>query len=206
MIPAASPHVALIGGVRHDVIAWSDSGDALVLDFAAGELKAARTLPGFTTVEPADEPLVAVVPGGGWMMRLTWDDGTTSVVPVLAWGIDRHGLGEAIAVDADGVVEPVRVSASASAYFHPDQSEDQPTQDGPDPAVRRVGALVLRWLGTYPEDALNLDALRDNLSDQDQQHLQPAVDELVRLGQVLVDQRPEGLRYRARRTLFQAER
>lgn len=126
MIPAHPPYVARFGDRGTlPVVAWSADGDALVVDYARGALRPASTLPGFSGVVEAPAPIVAVVPGGGWMARYTLEKGAASVEPVLAWAFDCHGCATAMVATSDGTVEPVDELKCRPELFHPDERRER---------------------------------------------------------------------------------
>lgn len=124
MIPATAPYVATVDGFQIPVVAWSDEGEALVVDSRRGTLRPARTLTGFTAVTEDDESIVTAVPGGGWMMRYIAEDGSTWVEPVVAWAVDRRGYADALATDSTGAVEPLRGLTRRPEFFHPNRRDE----------------------------------------------------------------------------------
>jgi hypothetical protein len=81
------------------VIAWDEEGLPLVLD--KQRLMPASSWSNFHDVVEAASPIVAVIPGNGWMAE--YQDGEeTSTSPILAWTVDTAGEFKPIAVDGDG--------------------------------------------------------------------------------------------------------
>lgn len=105
----------VVGGLAGDsqntcevpVVAWSDDGQALVVDRKGGGLRVAATVAGFVRLVHKTE--VTIVPGGGWMGDFD-DDITRTTMPVVAWRIEDDGDGRPLFtidtgdVAADGCV------------------------------------------------------------------------------------------------------
>jgi hypothetical protein len=75
----------------------------------------------FEGLVESDDPPLAAIPGGGWMVKHRGDDGTEWVSPVLAWTIDRYGRCTPVCTDGEGFAEPDPLSASV--FFHADERE-----------------------------------------------------------------------------------
>jgi hypothetical protein len=93
-VTAAAYYGAL--GIVHRVVAWSSSGEALVLDGREGRLVPARTfMKNFQRVEMhnflVQPPPVGVLPGGGWRARFAIN-GESGDVPVVGWRVGRNAL------------------------------------------------------------------------------------------------------------------
>jgi hypothetical protein len=101
-------------GIRYrSVVAWSEEGDALVVDERLGCLVPARSIPGFQRVDQGHwhgarnlSRIVAAIPGGGWTAELRTSDDTdgtnTWAEPIVAWAIDAEGQMYPLAVTSDG--------------------------------------------------------------------------------------------------------
>ena len=85
------------------VVAWDDRGAALVPDEKSGRLVQATSYSNFSGLCPADPPLTAAIPGGGWQAEHQGDDNTTFDVPVVAWTFHSDGSINPVCVDADGI-------------------------------------------------------------------------------------------------------
>lgn len=111
LIPAQPGTMAIISGpdgkeTNLTVQAWNENGEPMVVAFGHNRLIPASTL-GQVDLGTA-EPIVAVLPGGGWTRtRNCVDDdclgpGHTHTEPVLAWMIQSSGDGLPVFVASDG--------------------------------------------------------------------------------------------------------
>ncbi|MGW0805252.1 hypothetical protein [Nonomuraea sp. NPDC002799] len=91
-----------------DVVAWDDEGRALVLDGRRGELVDARSYGDLRDVTHKRDPYISAVPGQGWLIEVTEQDGKTWTHPVIAFAIDLDGYGTVVAGAGDGSVEVER--------------------------------------------------------------------------------------------------
>ncbi|MEU5872487.1 hypothetical protein AB0A73_13145 [Glycomyces sp. NPDC047369] len=90
------------------VEAWDDEGRALVLSEQRGRLVRADSWSGFDGITEDESPIVAVLPGGGWLVEWTNDeDGTTSTEPLLAWAVNSAGWATPIDAATDGIAMPL---------------------------------------------------------------------------------------------------
>src|SRR5919109_1055159 len=131
MIPATIPHYALCNGTqgpmkdthRHPIVAWDDDGCGLVLHPPSSRLTRAEDMAGFLEIVEDVAPVVAVIPGGGWLVEYGDPDGQgLHTSPVVGWAIRANGDAFAFESDEDGTFE---VAAEPSGYrrvYHPDQS------------------------------------------------------------------------------------
>ncbi|MFG1839109.1 hypothetical protein ACGFH8_11820 [Micromonospora sp. NPDC049175] len=89
------------------VEAWDDSGMALVVNEKQGRLARADEWTNFAGVTVDDDSVVAAVPGGGWLVEWTADDGTTHTEPLLAWAVNSSGWATPIDGSTDGLAMPL---------------------------------------------------------------------------------------------------
>jgi hypothetical protein len=137
MIPAPPGIVALyrIGGKdpaksyqhQEPVLAFDDDGEPLVLDRHEG-LRPARLAGSSSNYEGTEyigDELRHVIPGGGWLARITSKNGSRWTVPVLAWAFQDGGYGRPIMAEPDGGASPLKVTDYADVeLLHPDERED----------------------------------------------------------------------------------
>ena len=131
MIPATHPYEArfrqttkLSSGGTHEyftnkpVLAWDNEGAPLV----AGKqgLVAADTYTNFHDVVPAKKPVVAVLPGVGWVAEYKDGDDTVSW-PVVCWTIDAAGEMTPLAADISGYCDDATSSADFIRLYRPDE-------------------------------------------------------------------------------------
>lgn len=141
MIPATEAYTAVF---RHEntktpegrptyseqpVIAWDDEGNALVVDEKTGRLRAANSWANFDGVHPGQAPVVAAIPGGGWLVEYSADDGTPVASPLPAWLVRRDGSFDPIDVDRDGVSGDPTETANFLRVHHPEAEEWPPEAD-----------------------------------------------------------------------------
>jgi hypothetical protein len=106
VIPATQPYIARYKqaeGYYTDkpVIAWDDDGYPLV----AGEhrLQRADSWTNYTDIVPSESPIVAVIPGGGWLAGYKDEDSGEEITdPVLAWTVTADGTCQPVDVDGTG--------------------------------------------------------------------------------------------------------
>lgn len=116
MIPARASYVATYHewGKRYEfpVEAWDDDGLPLVFDAKESRLVRAADLDkSFDgVVEVPDQVRADVIPGGGWRVGRTLDDGTEDVLPVVAWVVALSGLAEPVIVADLGVLRARQVN------------------------------------------------------------------------------------------------
>ncbi|AWK74270.1 hypothetical protein CBI38_24660 [Rhodococcus oxybenzonivorans] len=97
MIPNDQPcHHVLTG---RDVVAWSDDGEALVLDAKVG-----RLVPVYGPLA-VDNRVVQMIPATGW--QVTHNHGTEDefTEPLVAWGLRSDGSVVPLNTDCGGLVE-----------------------------------------------------------------------------------------------------
>ncbi|SOD63665.1 hypothetical protein SAMN06297387_11218 [Streptomyces zhaozhouensis] len=83
-----------------DVVGWHpETGDALVVDTATGQLRAAGGVRGFVRLDAVDT-IVGTLPAEGWR-AVWWRDGAQAVVePIAGWVVTGDGCAYPIGVDA----------------------------------------------------------------------------------------------------------
>lgn len=64
----------------------------------------------------AGSPLIAAVPGGGWLIEVTEAGGRMWVEPVVAWTIDANGRATPLVMDDDGCARDAREIYVAATY------------------------------------------------------------------------------------------
>ncbi|MET7779593.1 hypothetical protein ABZU94_29855 [Streptomyces mirabilis] len=85
------------------VVAWHD-GVAQVVDGRTGRLVDADTFSNFANVQPEDlAPVVAAVPGGGWLAEHRAEDETTYTMTVVTWNVRADGTLDPVTVSSDGI-------------------------------------------------------------------------------------------------------
>lgn len=108
-----------------NIVAWDEDGRPLVVDNHGLSL-AASTRYRFSGISRQPSPVVAAVPGGGWMIETTNEDGLTSTDPIVAWSIHADGTASPIGVDADGVSGDPTDGPGQYRIFHPDSTFPAP--------------------------------------------------------------------------------
>lgn len=68
-------------------------------------------------------PVVAVIPGGGWLIDYTEPNGIRVTNPVLAWIFRADGTCQPVDVDGAGWSEDPREATNFAALHHPDSKE-----------------------------------------------------------------------------------
>lgn len=72
------------------------------------------------TTDPAINPVVAALPGGGWLAEYKQDDGSVEAYPLVAWLVLADG--EMLPRDAsgDGGAHDPRDAGNFQRLYHPD--------------------------------------------------------------------------------------
>lgn len=136
MIPAGPNLMAVFEGpdgkpsASRTVVAWADDGHPMVVGerglLRAEALAVNEDVGQFRRVKPRmDElpPVIAVIPGGGWLIEYEMVNGTTSIEPVVAWTFTSDGVGEAQVSNGGRICqEPIR----PFRIYHPDQNGTKP--------------------------------------------------------------------------------
>jgi hypothetical protein len=129
MIPAdGSYHVHFLTtdgkpSISKPVVAWGDDGAPLV----AGKkgLINAHDYGRVGQVGQTTAGVVGAVPGGGWLIDCTDDEGNTWTVPILAWTIHADGSATALTTDADGLTGDATEGLEKYRIYHPDATDVQ---------------------------------------------------------------------------------
>lgn len=113
---------------NEEVVAWNENGEPLVLDerpdhrhhLSTGSRESnyvgvAETAEGGRTVQ--------LIPGNGWQVEHTEEDGTRWGEPILAWALDVSGWVSPLTTDSDGVVYNLHHSPRKYRLYHPDSYE-----------------------------------------------------------------------------------
>lgn len=97
MIPNTSPCYT-DNGFR-DVVAWTDAGEPLVIDYRQGRLVET------TGKLSADERIIQLIPGTGW--QATYNPGKPDefTEPLVAWGLRSDGSVIPLSTDCHGQVD-----------------------------------------------------------------------------------------------------
>ncbi|MGW9637456.1 hypothetical protein [Nocardiopsis alba] len=135
MIPAPPGHIAYFKGERlykKPIVAFDNSGNALVMDAKSGKLRAANSYSDFLHAMYDNDRIVSVIPGGGWEFAYMDNEGQDETItrraPVVAWAFNETGHGTPI-----GAVTKLNFASEVTeeqAYLiHPEQSppEELPT-------------------------------------------------------------------------------
>jgi hypothetical protein len=131
MIPARNAYRAVFASAtRPDdyqavfapVEAWSDGGKAMVLNPQGDGLAPVSRFPNFKRVVPDEAPVVGVLPGDGWKVRYTEEDGEAWHVSVMAWTMHTDGTMRPVTASGDTWQEPLREDSRAEMVV-PEQYE-----------------------------------------------------------------------------------
>lgn len=154
MIPATRPYVARYehksaNGSRSyfselPVAAWDNEGYPLVVRSDSHCLERANTWRNFAGIDTADSPVVAAVPGGGWRVEHTQEDGAVWSEPIVAWAIYPNGTAQAITVDGDGYADELVQRDGEWHVYHPSTAEPSVAPQPPRPDDRE------RWFHRGP--------------------------------------------------------
>ncbi|GGV86832.1 hypothetical protein GCM10010294_67970 [Streptomyces griseoloalbus] len=139
MIPANRP--AYVARYRHHnkatdtthhstkpVIAWDDDKTALVVDEKTGHLVDADSYSNFAGLHEVDLPVVASLPGGGWLAECRDSDGTVWTRTVVAWNAKSDGELVPVCVDADGLTGDPCNDSGFLRLYHPSEEPPAPEQ------------------------------------------------------------------------------
>jgi hypothetical protein len=121
MIKLTTNYWAVYEDGRAFVQAWSDNGDALILDSEAGRLVPAHEVSGFLAVEASTGRYIAAVPADGWAVRYGTEAGGNTE-PVICWLVQDDGGVDPVVGGADGHPYPLtldhRTAHGIDATFH----------------------------------------------------------------------------------------
>lgn len=123
MIPTNLPHEAHFATgpgttTPLPVLAWDANGDPLVADEHG--LRPAKEWSNYSFVRPTTPaPVVAAVPGGGYLAHYQQDDGKTFASPIVAWLVRADGTVTPVATDGDGLCGDPTETANFLAINHP---------------------------------------------------------------------------------------
>jgi len=67
------------------VVAFDDDGDPYIV--WRNGLVNAKSRPGFGGLEDFDDEYSSLIPGAGWSVVWTYDDGSTETQPVIGWAV-----------------------------------------------------------------------------------------------------------------------
>jgi hypothetical protein len=111
-----------------EVLAFNEDGIPLVL---GGEkhgygLVPASSYRGFTGIWPnEDKPYVAALPGDGWRVEHTGDDGHRWSEPVVCWAVTSGGYAEALVSDGGGGTQSAAAAGEEVRVYR----EGEPPQE-----------------------------------------------------------------------------
>lgn len=101
------------------VVAWDDDGRPLIAGRYGLELAADAGLGAIRGIRQASEAVVGAVPGGGWLIDCTDDEGVSWTLPILAWTIHADGAATPLTTDADGVTSDATEGLASYRIHHP---------------------------------------------------------------------------------------
>ncbi|OEV03820.1 hypothetical protein AN219_37725 [Streptomyces nanshensis] len=130
MIPANAPYEASYehesNGRTHyttkPVIAWDDDGYPLVVGRDGCQLDRANGWSNFHAVHPCQSPVVATLPGAGWIVEFNDDAGPLRLL-VVAWLVRAEGSVDPVCVDPDGLSHDPTDMGNFVKLYHPDEEE-----------------------------------------------------------------------------------
>lgn len=100
------------------VVAWDENGSPLVSD--KQRLVPASSWGNFHDVVETAPPVVAVIPGGGWMVEYK-DGDSTSAWKIVAWAIDAAGEMKPLSTDSTGYCDDATTAENFVRIYHPDE-------------------------------------------------------------------------------------
>jgi hypothetical protein len=108
------------------VIAWDDDGFPLVIN--RGMLRRAYDLGSVARIQQDHVPVVGAVPGGGWLIDCTDDEGNSWTTPILAWTVHADGTATPLTSDSDGVTSDATEGLASHRIYHPDATDVQSSE------------------------------------------------------------------------------
>lgn len=124
MIPADRSHYAVYENTEGErtaarqIVAWDDDGHPLVV--GALGLTRAEECGNFRRIRHDTAPIVAAIPGDGWLIECTDDEGNTWTDRILAWTVHADGVASPIGTDSEGVTDDATHGLAKYRIFHPD--------------------------------------------------------------------------------------
>lgn len=108
------------------VTAWDDDGSPMIAG-KWGLVRAADAgLGAVRAIKHSTEAVVGAVPGGGWLIDCTDEDGAKWTSPILAWTVHADGSATALTSDADGLTGDAAAGLADYRIYHPDHPGPQP--------------------------------------------------------------------------------
>jgi hypothetical protein len=151
LIPADRSHYAIYENTkgrqtaRRPVIAWDDDGHPLVV--GPQGLRRAEDLGRFVRLFENAAPVLSAIPGGGWLIECTDDEGVTWTDPIMAWTIHADGTAIPIGVDSDGVTDDATQGLASYRIYHPSSTTPVP-KDAPRVLPQRPGEVCQECFGS----------------------------------------------------------
>ncbi|MGI5469631.1 hypothetical protein [Streptomyces sp. CA-132043] len=71
------------------------------------------------TIDPKNNPVVAALPGGGWMVEYKQVSGGVETYPVVGWLILADGQMIPMDANVDGSTQDARAAGNFERLYHP---------------------------------------------------------------------------------------
>jgi hypothetical protein len=134
MIPADGTHYVHFRlpdgnpGLPSPVVAWDEDGSPLVVG-KWGLVRASDAGRGAVArIKRDNEPVVGAVPGGGWLIDCTDDEGNTWTTPILAWTVHADATTTPLTSDSDGLTGDATEGLSSYRIYHPAMTDVQSSE------------------------------------------------------------------------------
>jgi hypothetical protein len=92
------------------------------------ELVPASSFENFIGYREAKPPIVAAIPGGGWLAEYLMEEGKKEVEPVLAWLIDADGDVQPVVCDSTGYASNPHDTENFTRVYYPGEALEQPRE------------------------------------------------------------------------------
>jgi hypothetical protein len=94
----------------------------------------------FTQLHEMAGPVVAAIPGGGWLIECTDDTDDTWTDPILAWAIHADGTAIPLNTDSSGVTDNATHGLKSYRIYHPASTPVPDAEEGSDARAGRQDA------------------------------------------------------------------
>ncbi|MFJ6792035.1 hypothetical protein [Streptomyces angustmyceticus] len=154
MIPSTRSHYAKYEtaegrpSATRPVIAWDNDGHPMVVGSLG--LVRAEECGNFVHVDEYEAPIVAAIPGDGWLVDCKDTEGNTWTDRILAWTVHADGTATPLTTDTEGVTGDATKGVGEYRLYHPGTTEQAKTghkSTSPSVVPGRHAPRLPKWCG-----------------------------------------------------------